>query len=150
MRFHQESQMRSYMHLQPTPVPNDRVFQGVFASQAAQVSRQREDSTIARAPGGLLMHVEATTPFGRGVTLPLGLARGRQVPMDISSSGSMPPGGLQQAQADTPRDRPILDMPREQVLRKWDLEQTTIPNRCWHHCVVLLLESTLENRERTQ
>ncbi len=105
-----------HTYIQPTPVPNDRVFQRVFASQAVQVSGQREDSTTVRGPGGLSTHIEATTPFGRGITLPLGPARGPQVPMDISSSGSMPPGGLQQARADTPKDRPILDMPREQAI----------------------------------
>ncbi len=105
-------QAQSHTHLQPTPVPSDRVFQVVFARQVAQISAPREDLAVGRTPGGL----QVTDPtamamaFGRGVVLLMGLARGRQTPMDTSS---MAPGGLQQVQRDTPRDRPILSMPRE-------------------------------------
>ncbi len=108
-------QVQSHACLQPTPVPSDRVFQGVFARQVAQSSAPREDSAVSRAPGGLQVTdlTPMATAFRRGIILPMGPARGRQTPMDTSSMGSMAPGGLQQGQRDAPRDRPILSMPRE-------------------------------------
>ncbi len=95
-------------HLPPTPVPNDQVFQGVFARHATQAPGSREDQTAVRAADSSSSQADMVTPFGRGSTPLMGPARGQAVPM----STGLQPGGLQQAQATTPRDRPILEWPR--------------------------------------
>ncbi len=95
--------------LPPTPVPSDKVFQGVFERQAMQAQRAREEQIAAEAAGTSWAQVGMTTPFGRGAIPSMGPVRGQAMPM----SAGLQPGGLQQMQMTTPRDRPILDMPRE-------------------------------------
>ncbi len=110
-------QLQRQSHLQPIPVPSDAVFQEVFTSQAMQRLAQRED-TMASGVLGSLQRTDPmmmATAFGRGITVPLVSSQG-QSPMDMSAAGPAHQGGLQPAQMMTPRDRPILNLPREPAI----------------------------------
>ncbi len=111
-------QVQQQTHLQPTPVPSDRIFQWVFSSQVMHGSVQREDTTVSRAPGSL-QGTDPTmmaTAFGQGIAVLLVSSRGQQSLMDMSAVGPALLGGLQLAQMMTPSDRLILNLPGEPAI----------------------------------